>query len=340
MCLTGCTSEFEPDIDSTPVLCMNTVMGAGEQAEVKLSHTWRYSSRRPADVTVKDAVIAVWVNGRHMEDMSYSGADGNGNAGGYKMKYRPQHGDEVRLVADSREYGRAEAQAVVPEAPRVDTVKCNVIMEPEWCQVADNGFMAVLISMKLDMQMMVNDPAGVTNYYRLDWGSYVPKVEFDPENRHQMPYGQLQLGGFDYDAEPLFAEHINSLETVFGNDAYGFTAFSDMQIQGKVYPLNVRFKSCSIDISGMPEDLHKLYGCKVILRLYGLSSSLYKWYIHDWQTSEGVIGDLGSVGFADAICGYSNVSTHAGIVSATSYTDYEVDLAPYLKEFFENFKPE
>ncbi|MDE7408155.1 MAG: DUF4249 domain-containing protein, partial [Muribaculaceae bacterium] len=240
ICQTGCTSEFEPNIDSTPVLCMNAVMNVGEPVDVHLTHTWRYSSRRPADLTVKDAVVSVWVNGRHVEDVSYNAA---GEAG-YKTSYMPQYGDDVRLVAESKEYGCAEGRTIVPDAARIDTVKCDVVMEPTWYMVSPtNGFRSVSISMKLDMQMMVNDPADVNNYYQLDWGSYAPRPEYDPDRDHQTPFVSFQLGGIDYDAEPLFAEHIGALETVSGSDAYGFTVFSDRQIQGRTYPLHVRFKS-------------------------------------------------------------------------------------------------
>ena len=61
--LSGCREELDLDIETTPVLCLNSLITAGEPIYVTVTHTWLYtdeSSRK--DHSVKDAVLSIYVN--------------------------------------------------------------------------------------------------------------------------------------------------------------------------------------------------------------------------------------------------------------------------------------
>ncbi len=70
--------------------------------------------------------------------------------------------------------------------------------------------------------------------------------------------------------------------------------------------------------------------------LASVSQSYYNRAIYVWQRDSGVLGDLGDLGFADPMWGYSNVSTGAGVVAARSYATCTLNLHDFLKESIEN----
>ena len=64
--LASCMSEFEPDIESTPVVCINADAVVGDTLIVEVTRTWRWSEGHPGyniDINLKEADVEVWVNG-------------------------------------------------------------------------------------------------------------------------------------------------------------------------------------------------------------------------------------------------------------------------------------
>ncbi len=49
--LTSCYEEFNPAIDTQPVLCMNALITAGEPIEVEITHTWMFNDKQPRTIT-------------------------------------------------------------------------------------------------------------------------------------------------------------------------------------------------------------------------------------------------------------------------------------------------
>ena len=45
--LTGCYQDFEPDLKSTPVVCINSNIIAGQPVTADVTRTWRYSEGAP-----------------------------------------------------------------------------------------------------------------------------------------------------------------------------------------------------------------------------------------------------------------------------------------------------
>ena len=55
-------------------------------------------------------------------------------------------------------------------------------------------------------------------------------------------------------------------------------------------------------------------------------------FLYDWTASDGMLGMLGDIGFAETLVGCSNVSSGAGVVSARADAVIEIDLKPYITE--------
>lgn len=308
--LTGCYEDFSPEIDTRPVLCLNSLITAGKPIEVEVSHTWVYNDKEAQrDHSVRDATVTVIANGEVV------GPD-----------YIPAEGDSIRIMAESLAYGSASADVVVPFATPIGKVKVTPVVTD--IRTGDDGLsdyeMDVDISFNLIIEMGVDDPAAVDNYYRFEYNWSSPVA----------PDGSptLSVGQFEYDAEPIFKEHIGVFETIMGNDeGTSFALFTDRQFAGKTYTLHLNYTDCVFSVKSRDYD-ESLLECDVNLYLTTVSPSYYNWAVYKWNVDEGIIGDLSDIGLAEPTWGYSNVSTGAGIVAAQSSTNYTVN----LKDFFDN----
>ena len=306
--LTGCYEDFSPEIDTKPVLCLNSLITAGEPIEVKVTHTWRFNdekSERKHDV--KDAVVTILVNERIV------GSD-----------YLPKEGDKIRIVAESPTYGIATAEVVVPYATPVGKVKVIPVVTNIW--EGDKDFyhyeMLADITFNLNIEMDVNDPEGPDDYYHFGYGWFGSDTDGSPT---------LSIGQLEYNSEPIFKEHIGVFETVMGNDEdTQFVFFSDRQFSGKTYTLHLNFSDNYFHVKSQEYDESRLE-CGVNLYLTTVSKSYYNWAVYKWNVDEGIMGDLSDIGLAESKWGYSNVSTGAGVVAAQSSSKFTIDLKEFLK---------
>lgn len=338
VCCSGCYTEFEPDIDSTPVLCMNSMITAGEPVSVRVTHTWFYSGGYTGierDVSVADAEVSLYANGNHVADMMYSEADMR-----YHSDYEPVAGDEIEIRAANRTYGNAEARIRIPFPVSVEKVEWDASAFNFWAKRLGyhDDALACSFNMSLNMQAFIADPPNVDNYYKFGWAAQSPDTG-DGLWISGAGYNAagFELYGLDYEYEPLFSEHISVLESVFGSDSYGFTAFTDRQFAGRTYPLHIRFTGGRYDAE-MSDPSVELYDAKVVLTLESISRSYYDWLIFDWQNFDGLIGTLGDIGLSEGITGFSNVSTGAGVVAARAVSSYTVSLDEFIKKQVEYIK--
>ena len=312
--LTGCYEDFNPEIDTKPVLCINSLITAGEPIEVEVTHTWMFNDKEAQrDHSVNDASVTILANGKTV------GAD-----------YLPAEGDKIRIMAESPVYGIATADVVVPFASPIGKVKVTPVVTDIW--KGDEDFfhyeMLAYITFNLDIEMDVNDPAGIDNYYHFGYNWSGP-VAADGSQRFFV--GQLK-----YDAEPIFKEHVGVFETIMGNDEdTNFVFFSDRQFSGKTYTLHLKYTDNLFRIKSQQYD-ESLLECDVNLYLTTVSQSYYNWAVYKWNADEGILGDLSDIGLAESKWGYSNVSTGAGVVAAQSSTKYTVDLKDFLKTILNN----
>lgn len=330
--LTGCYESFTPDIETEPVLCLNCLITAGEPIKVDVTHTWLYTDMAGAENhSVKDAVIRVIVNDEEKDS-----------------EYLPKDGDRIRIEADSPTYGHAEAEVTVPHAVPIQNVRWTPVITSTWRDDRD-GYWAVNAQyyFNINIEMEINDPDVKENYYRfsaLSFNSTPSEPDIDDTGIITENYDEddaflssgywksdFYMGSMEYDAEPLFSEHIGVFESVMIGDAYGFTFFTDRQFSGSKYPLHLNYTDASYFIT-MKEWDPELMDCGYLLTLHSISKSYYDWANYNWQKEDGPLGDMGDLGLAEPMWAYSNVSTGAGVVAAQSYTTYTLN----LREFFES----
>lgn len=305
--LTGCYEEFTPDVDSTPVLCLNSLITAGEPVEVDVSRTWFFTDAdAESDHSVPDARVAVYVNG-------VPAAAG----------YIAAEGDNIRIVAESAAYGRAEAEVTVPPAVPAESLTWEARATDRWTTELPGWDMVYTLSFDLDAELKLADPAGTDNYYHFNYSDY---GDTDDDTRMR-----FWSGTFRYEAEPIFSEHIGQLDAVTGSDADGFTLFTDRQFAGKSYTLHLQFHNAVYDVKNQDFD-DELLDCGLVFTLSSVSQSYYNLCCYRWQIENGLMGDLGDVGLGEPVWGYSNVSTGAGVVAAQTHTAYTIDLKNFLKE--------
>lgn len=306
--LTGCYEDFNPEIDTKPVLCLNSLITVGEPIEVDVTHTWMFNDEKSErDHDVKDAVVTILANGRIV------GAD-----------YLPKEGDQIRIVAESPTYGTATAEVVVPYATPIGKVRVSPVVKNIWKGEDDffNYEMSTDITFNLNVEMDVNDPGGADNYYHFGYDCFGSDTDGS---------STLYIGQFEYNSEPIFKEHIGVFETVMGNDEdTEFVFFSDRQFSGKAYTLHLNFSDNSFHVKSQEYD-ESLLECGVNLYLTTVSKSYYNWAVYKWNVDEGITGDLSDIGLAESKWGYSNVSTGAGVVAAQSSSKYTIDLKEFLK---------
>ena len=317
--LTGCYEDFTPDTDSRPVLCLNALVKAGEPITCEVSRTHLYSSvDECGDYSVADATVSIYVNGELKDD-----------------SYIASSGDRVRIVAESPMYGSAEAEVTVPEAVPVGDVKVDMEPVSLWKDDVPGYDMLASLSFNLKVEMEVDDPPLVENFYRLFFYYSYPSTEGEGDDgiwdASRPPLMNFNIGTFQYDAEPIFSEHIGVFESVMGGDAYGFTCFSDRQFEGRTYPLHLQFTGISYTVNSELFD-EALMDCDMTVELISISRSYYNWANYLWHKDNGPLGDLSDSGLGEALCGYSNVSTGAGVVAAMAASSYKISFADFLKK--------
>ena len=322
--LTGCYENFTPEVDTKPVLCLNSLIVAGNPIEVEVSHTWKFNDEKAGnDHSVDDARVSIFANGEPVGE-----------------NYLPKEGDRIRITAESATYGTATAEVEVPHATPIGKVSASAAVTDLWR--GDEDFfkyeMIATVTFNLNIEMSVDDPADTDNYYLFDYNWVSPPTDH-PDESDDAPWIDytpvFSIGQFEYNAEPIFKEHIGFFETVTGNadDTY-FSFFSDRQFAGKTYPLHLNFSGNIFRVKSQKYDETLLEGA-VNLYLSTVSQSYYNWAVYKWNADAGITGDLADLGMAESKWGYSNVSTGAGVVAAKSSACFTVN----LKDFLESVLP-
>lgn len=324
--LAGCYTNFEPDIKSNPVLCMNSLLIPGEPLTVSLTRTWRWSEGIPGedlDIVVRDAEITYTVNGTESGTLTFDDKK-------YRADYIPAPGDHVVLTAHSDKYGDATAEVTVPVAVAIDRVETDVLDITE----SISAYGDTLWEMRANFKVWFTDPADEENFYLFGYDFYNPKGITVPENpddpwsNSYYCFGLASCSDLDYEQEPIFGEHIGVVETLFG-DNYGYSMFSDRTISGKSYPLRISALQLSYRLFD-PIDNPELRTSSINMILYSISKGYYRHLLGLWERNEGMAGSIGGSGLGDAVWDVSNVSTGAGVVAARTAAVYPVEIYPLV----------
>lgn len=313
----GCTENFIPQLDEPPVLCINSLITAGQPVDITVSRTWMDIDYSPdADYRVNDAEVALFVNGEQK-----------------LSDYLPAAGDRIHIEADSRTYGHAEADVTVPESvgikvvnvkPTVTKIKKKVISETDGVSID--------ISFSLMIELEVKDDPRVDNYFNLDLKS-VPECNNDYPFLPAPEDGETTIvfnsGSLEYDVEPIFSEHLGVFESVVDSDVYGYYFFSDRQFSGATYTLHLYYPKCNFYLTA-PQIESDLFECGFEVKFNTISLSYYNWLNYLWLTNESFQSVIIDAGLGNSIWGYSNVSTGAGVVAAQNCFPITISLKDFL----------
>lgn len=336
--LSSCYTDFEPDIKSTPVLCMNCLLSEGDTIRLDLTRTWRWSEGSPFDslnVNVPDADVRLYVNDEFVSEMRYKvfGTEydfAKPNYGqeikGYTCDYIPRIGDKIRFEAHSDKYGEASAEVVIPDEVKIDRVESTVFNMTDLSNFYNEG--GEIYRFDLNMLVWFTDPADQVNRYQFgtSWTSS------DTYYEGHLPRGweYIRYDNKDLSREPLFTEHVSPLESVI-SDTSGYTFFTDRQISGISYPLHISIAGLEYNFQAPDHDPDYLTGA-LNLELSSISQSYYDHVLSVWVANDGIAGSLGSVGLGDAVFEASNVSTGAGVVAAETKYTYKINLKKLVEE--------
>ena len=317
--MTSCYTEFDPKIDSKPVLCMNSTITPGDSITLFLTRTWSWTEgeEEKLDLYVRDAEVRLTVNGEFKETLTPTKVILNPGflpeyRECYRSAYLPASGDVIRLEATSMQYGEASAEVTVPYPVPIDRIEPQV----QTCIAYGdtNGFPAVADTCEFILRFKLlayfTDPSESTDYYDLSAG-YSPFSDFNGEAIAHPGYSYTYI---DFSGEPLLTEHVSVLESVTA-DTYGYSIFSDRQINGRTYPLRMTVSDYTFYYWN-PLDLPGPKETGITVRLRHINQAYYKHVISVWEANDAILGALGGVGLASPVYPWSNVSTGAGVVAA------------------------
>lgn len=317
--LCSCFQDFEPDIKTTPVVCLNSLVTEGELIKLSVTRTWRWSEGNLHDdeaTVLKDAEVKLYVNDRYQETLRYTeepALDFNETDKYYYLSsYCPAIGDRLRFEVSTSGYGDAHAEVEIPEKVDISDVRHQVRITDR-NENADATYVECMFD--LSMKVGFDDPAGKENYYVFELSQTRPEGHI--ENGLYIPpdYYENVICSFDVDLEPLFSEHISPLESII-SDNYGWTVFSDRQIEGRHYSLNIVCDNVMYQYNATQKPETADHSATIDIRLCSISKSYYDFMISLWQAEQGVSGALGGVGLGNPVWEKSNVSTGAGIIAA------------------------
>lgn len=331
--LSGCFTYFEPDLPSTPVVCLNSLITAGKTISVEVTRTWRYSEGNPAagdiDINLNNAEVSLYVNGQFQETLTLTPPDDPYKKvrSYYESKYRPQCGDRLRIHAVDKTYGEAEAEVTLPDPVKIDNVKTFIKKNSSRYNEETNTFNS---SFDMVLNVYFTDPASEVNYYIFDLPTYRSIHYVDDDATVFVPIAESLYLTPDYSFEPIFSEHITPVETII-TDAYGlYTMFSDRQISGKQYCLEIPVSGRYMcDYANHPDLSDKL---TLDVNLNHISTDYYSYMLSLWAATEGISGALGGVGLGDAVFEHSNVSSGAGIIATQATFTFPLPIHDILQE--------
>ncbi|MDE5871492.1 MAG: DUF4249 domain-containing protein [Muribaculaceae bacterium] len=319
--LTGCYEDFDPHIDTTPVLCLNSLITAGSPIDVKVTRSWTYTEvTGESDHSVTDATVSIYANGIPVD----SG-------------YVAEEGDRIRIHAVSPSYGEAEAEVTVPVSPRISDTDFSTVVTDLRMQNYQGWGLNADIWFDIRISMEFADIRETDDYHRLTYTTFSPKGIMSGEEDPELPlrpvhYAHLSGGNFDA-LDPVFYEQVDPFEDMMYGSYY-YTFFSDRLYNGEKKTLTFGFSTCFFDLSGWHGDPNDLE-CGWEVTLYSISESYYKWLAYIEHDNGIIFNDFSYLGMADPIWSYSNVSTGAGVVAAESSVKVKINIKDFLMKIID-----
>lgn len=328
----SCFTDFTPKQFETPVLYMNSLITSGKEIKVFVNHTSSFLSQKyiTEETCLEGVKLELYVNDHFVEIMELNGSDKELL---YTSKYTANEGDKILLRASHPEYGQAEAEVIIPQKVNPNEVVCNLTLDNGfWIDATLGGSTSTVHlltahdpNVRIDLKF--NDPNGLGDCYTLE--GFLQNKSLSGQTND----GAWDYATFHFNDEPIFSEHVSALEKVLDMDSYGCAFFSDRKIDGKSYSLRL-----SVDQGIMtflnPIENPNVLDIKVILKFSHITKDYYNYLLSQWKVNDGFEGQLSSLGFAEEMQIYSNVSTGAGIIAARTVSECPVSLKDALGTYF------
>lgn len=317
--LTSCYEPISPDIEDDLVLCINSLIKAGEPIEIKISHTWFYSDLEAMkNHDVDDAEITIFANNVSVNE-----------------NYTPIEGDKIKIYAKSGKYGSAETETIVPYASKIEIVDYNLDILYEDAYSDELYPINIFLYFNLLVKLDITDISEFEDYYHFSFKDFYLADPLTDENLKDPDYFNDKIlffttGYLDYDAEPIFFENVEEFESVYGSPS-GFNFFTDKSFTGDSYTLNLLFRDCKYQLQAKNWE-PELMDCGMEISVTSVSKSYYDWEFYNQQMESGILNDFADWGFGDPIWGYSNVSTGAGVVAAETPNSIILNLQDSLEK--------
>lgn len=323
--LTGCREDIEPLIDTKPVLCLNSLITAGEPIEVSVTRTWVYTdSKGGNDHSVNDAKVSIYANGNLVSD-----------------DYLAQEGDSIRIEAYSTTYGAAWAEVIVPVATPISKAKYTPTIKNYWNNDRDEWGVSLDLTFDIATTISIPNDPHANLFYDLEFTTFSPAGEVDSDSTddydspgellrwHTSPSEVHFYGGSCILRDPFFSEYVGAFDDMMDwADIYA-SFFSNHQFKESTQDIHVDFQDCSFRISQWDRN-PELLECGYLFTLYSISESYCKWLNYRWQSDQSLMEEIIDFGLAEQMWGYSNVSTGAGVVAAQSSTTVTLNIKDFL----------
>lgn len=305
--LAGCQDELVLDINPDPVLCINSLVKVGEPVDVSVTHSWLYSDEdAQSDHSVKDAKVDIYVNDAPVGD-----------------GYLPREGDRLRIVAEDATYGSAEAEVTVPVGVPIESLGWEAEITNIVERKAD-GHVWYVYHIDLKARFTISDNAATQDYYQFSYLAFPYGAD-----SHGQPIDHFRVNGYLI-TDPVFSEQLDGMDMIVGKNKV-YTLFTDRQFDGRPYTLDIEFRDMTLTLRD-DEFSDAFLDCGLDLTLSTVSPSYYGWGIYRMGIHDGTLWDMSNFGFADPVWGYSNVSTGAGVVAATTSRTATIRLQDFLRE--------
>lgn len=329
--LTGCYTDFTPVVDDKPVLCLNALCTPGEPVEIEISRTWLYTDVESAvNHKVDDARVTVRANGQVVDE-----------------NYCPEAGDRVTIDVVSERFGEASAEVTVPGPPEIKKISYQTDIrrigmnrwKDEDGPTGDSIITEIQIDFDIVVRLEVEDRSTERQYYQLNayqlYDGNMISDYFYNSNIFISP------GRLNFEKESIFSEILGTIDGLNEASIGHFSYFTNRSFSPGSYTLNLNYDDFSllfrdISLESDPDALvERLIGYadfEFVLDLSRVSESIYNRAYYLWQAEEGSLNDLASIGLADPMGAYSNVSTRAGVVGAKNSRVEKINLKEFITD--------
>lgn len=324
----ACTQEINLDeLRPEPRLVLNSLAVVGQPVTASVSKTWFFTEKNP-NITIKDAVVSLYVNDNFQEKMIWMDADSEFNSKGlFQSVYYPGPGDKIEIRASVENYKNISASVTVPSPCAILDVSTELMENYEYNQ----------FFVKARLKTTFRDDPSKTDFYLFFVEEGTPVFDFESEE-YTGEY-KWKPAYVEYEEEPLFISHITPLEKVLGYDwlsqGYG-RVFTDELINGKEYTLKVAFSATYFPYppEGMdwsefiPDDE---FPVKYRITLYTLAEPYYR-YMKSIisMTDQTLHQQLIKAGLAEPVSIFTNIDNGIGIVGSCNPSFVEITLGDFV----------